>query len=163
VRLRLEPVEVHVLSTVFTELADALESDALPADDPVRQRLFPAAYRDDEAAATEFRELTERTLRSERTERARSCVVEAGSGGSAGSGSEDAAAAGVDLHLDSDAGTRWITALNDVRLVLGIRLGITEDEMGDPDDPADAPHGQQRALYFWLTTLQDSLVQAMMP
>jgi hypothetical protein len=157
VRLRLEPVEVHVLSTVFTELADALEADALPATDPVRQRLFPAGYRDDAAAATEFRDLTESSLRSERTERARRCVVEVAQD------ADEAAARGVDLHLDADGGTRWITALNDVRLVLGTRLGITEDEMGDVDDESDPPHAQQRALYFWLTTLQDSLVQALMP
>jgi hypothetical protein len=148
-RLRLDAIEAQVLSAVLTDIADAMDDDALAPDDPVRQRLFPAGYRDDDAAAAEFRGLTESTLRTERAERARACVAELA----------QPTAAGVDVPLDEAAATRWITALNDVRLALGTRLGITEDE---PDDDPDAPDFQQRALYYWLTALQDSLVHALM-
>jgi hypothetical protein len=50
--------------------------------------------------------------------------------------------------------------LNDLRLALGTRLGITEDD--DPDlDPVD-PAAQSRVIYYWLTALQDSVVQGLM-
>jgi hypothetical protein len=170
VRLRLDAVEVQVLSALLTEIAEAFSTDVLAADDPVRLRLLPDAYRDDDAAAEEFRSLTESALRTDRADRARRCVDELTNAG--------AAADGVDLHLDDDAGTRWITTLNDIRLALGTRLGITEDEPDDEadgdadqrdddadeiDDDADAPEFQQRMLYYWLTGLQDSLVRALMP
>ena len=63
------------------------------------------------------------------------------------------------VELDADGGQRWIQVLNDLRLVLGTRLGITEED-GDLD-PA-APDFQQRSVYYWLTALQDSLVRALM-
>ena len=153
-RLRLDPVEVDVLTAVLTELADALADDALDGDDPVRQRLFPAAYRDDGAAAEEFRSITESALTADRVERTRRCVADLAGAPAPGGGTE--------VTLDDDAGTRWITTLNDVRLALGTRLGITEDDPGDDAEDPDAPDFQQRAIYYWLTGLQDSLVQSLM-
>ena len=50
--------------------------------------------------------------------------------------------------------------LNDLRLALGTRLGVTEDEPADID-PAD-PRAQIWAVYCWLPTLQDGLVQTAM-
>ena len=50
--------------------------------------------------------------------------------------------------------------LNDLRLALGTRLGVTEDEPTDID-PAD-PRAQSWAVYYWLTALQDALVQTAM-
>ena len=139
-----------MLSAVLAELADALAAETLAADDPVRQRLFPAAYREDRAAAEDFRSITESALRDERVERTRRCSSELAGGTEKGS---------LELQLDDEAGTRWITTLNDVRLALGTQLGITEDE---PEEDPDAPDFQQRAIYYWLTGLQDSLVRSLM-
>src|SRR6266536_1431866 len=52
-RIRLESVESGLLATLLDDLDGALQT--LPDDDPVRQRLFPVAYRDDDEAAEEFR------------------------------------------------------------------------------------------------------------
>jgi hypothetical protein len=145
-RLRLEPVEALVLQDLLVELTTFLESEAMDLGDPVRQRLFPAAYRDDREAEAEFRSLTESSLRSERIERARDCAGQLADGV-------------TQFELGADGGQRWIQVLNDLRLVLGTRLGITEED-GDLD-PA-APDFQQRSLYYWLTALQDSLVRALM-
>jgi uncharacterized protein DUF2017 len=145
-RLRLEPEEVTLLSMLLDELDALLESPAEAGDDVLR-RLNPAAYRDDPEAEEEFRSLTEASLRTSRSERIGACRADL--------------AAGADLELsDPDAGKRWIQVLNDLRLALGTRLGITEDD--DPDlDPTD-PAAQPRVVYYWLTAVQDSVVQGLM-
>jgi hypothetical protein len=143
VRINLEAVEAGLLSTLFDDLGGALA--VLPDDDPVRQRLFPSAYPDDEAAASEFRELTEDSLHDARVERLEKCRAELPS-------------ADGNVELDDEAAQRWLTVLNDLRLAIGTRLNVSEDdELGI--DPAD-PDAQTRAIYHWLTALQDSLVRA---
>jgi hypothetical protein len=146
IRLRLDPVEVALLTRLFDEL-DELMNEPPGADDPVQRRLFPAGYPDDDEAEAEFRSLTELTLRGERSERASRCAAEL-------------AQHHGDLEITAEAGQRWIQVLNDVRLALGTRLEVSEEDGPeiDPDDPL-AP---QRAIYYWLTAFQDSLVGALM-
>jgi hypothetical protein len=142
-RLRLDPVEVSVLSALLGQLGPVLAGEN--PDDPVVQRLYPSAYPDDAGAETEYRSITEPGLRGERLERAQACAA-------------DLAGPDVDLS-DPAAATRWIQVLNDLRLVLGTRLGVTED---DPDfDPSD-PSEQPRMVYHWLTGVQDAVVHAIM-
>jgi hypothetical protein len=145
-RLRLEPEELTLLSLLLDELDAVLESPA-DSDQAVVQRLYPAAYRDDVEAELEFRSLTESTLRTGRSERIAACRADL--------------ATGPDIELsEPDAGRRWIQVLNDLRLALGTRLGITEDDEPDldPTDPATRP----RVIYYWLTAVQDSVVQGLM-
>jgi hypothetical protein len=53
----------------------------------------------------------------------------------------------------------WLRALNDVRLVLGSRLEVTEDP---PERlPSNDPRAEEVAVYHWLTFCQDSLVGAL--
>jgi hypothetical protein len=145
-RLRLEPEEVTLLSMLLDELDAVLDDPADPGD-PVFQRLYPAAYRDDADAEAEFRSLTESSLRTARSERIAACRADL--------------VTGPDIELTGpDAGRRWIQVLNDLRLALGTRLGITEDD--EPDlDPTD-PAAQPRVIYYWLTAVQDSVVQELM-
>jgi hypothetical protein len=46
--------------------------------------------------------------------------------------------------------------LNDLRLALGTRLGVTED------DYDRGPTGEPWVIYHWLTAVQDSVVTALM-
>jgi hypothetical protein len=144
-KLHLDTMETTVLRRMFADLAHSLRPDALPVDDPVRQRLYPAAHRDDEEAATEFRELTEAGLTAERLERIADCRRELDHG---------------PIPVDGEAGDRWIRAVNDLRLAIGTRLDVTEDE--PPELPPDDPDLPQWAAYYWLTGLQDALVRALM-
>jgi hypothetical protein len=143
VRIQLAAVESGLLATLFDDLTGAL--DLLPEGDPVRERLFPSAYPQDDEAASEFRELTESALRDTRVDRLDLCR------------SELPAAEGQ-VDLDHEAAQRWLAALNDLRLAIGTRLDVSEDD--DPGiDPAD-PDAPSRAIYHWLTAMQDSLVHA---
>ena len=145
VRLRLEPVERSVLTSMFDDLAGSLDDDDADPEDPVRRRLFPDGY-DDAEAATEFRAMTQSSLTHERVDRISQCTAELALDG--------------DLSLDADAGERWIKALNDLRLALGTRLEISDDD--DLSVAADAQSDPGHAIYQWLTVVQDSLVRALM-
>src|SRR5262249_61101526 len=58
---------------------------------------------------------------------------------------------------DEDDTRAWLSTLNDVRLVIGTRLDVTEDtEDPEPWDPR-APGYE---LHRWLTLLQELLVEA---
>ncbi len=150
VRVRLGLAEAHVLDQVLGELQDFLAADALETSDPVRERLYPAAYDDaDDSAA--YRELTEAGLRRERNSRADQCRAEL---------REARSLVRADLTLSSDAADRWIRVLNDMRLVLGTRLDISEDD--DYELDSDDPEVHLRARYVWLTALQDMLVTTLL-
>jgi hypothetical protein len=160
IRLRFPRAEGELLVQLFGDTAEALRPGTLDPSDPVAQRLFPAAYAADPEAEQAFRELTESSLRDERIERAEQCTA-------------DVAAAPVrrrelELLLSEDAASRWMRALNDVRLAVGTRLNITEEdeqspaeEHADPDGGED-PDSPARAAYVWLTAVQDALVHALM-
>jgi hypothetical protein len=144
-RIRLEAVESALLTTLLDDLEGALQT--LPGEDPVRQRLFPAAYPGDDEATEEFRLLTEDSLRDGKAQRLGDCRAELPSGEG-------------EIDLDEEAAQRWLTVLNDLRLVIGTSLDVSEDD--DPAiDPAD-PDAQLRAIYQWLTALQDSLIHTIM-
>jgi len=135
--------EVDSLLELFRELELVL-AGAVDGSDPVVQRLFPAAYRDDARAEEEYRDLTEATLRSDRQERIAVCRADL--------------AGGPEVTIDPDTGRRWIQLLNDLRLAVGTRLGITEDDdhlVTDDDDP--------RIIYYWLTAMQDDIVALLLP
>jgi hypothetical protein len=151
-RLRLEVEEVALLQSLFDELDAVLADDEAEekaheeADDEVRARLNPAAYRDDADSEEEFRALTAASLRELRDERLAACRADL--------------AVGPEVDLDAETGRRWIQVLNDLRLALGTRLGITESDDHDID-PTD-PDAQPRVIYYWLTAVQDSVVHVLM-
>ncbi len=148
IRLRFDGIEPVLLYNLLDDLIEILREDGSDVrDDPVQQRLFPSGYRDDHAAEDEFRSLTELSLRTERSERARRCQAEV-------------ADEPGELKLTDEDGQRWIQVLNDLRLTLGTTLDVTEDS--EPDVDLDDPNAQEWAVYYWLTGAQDSIVRALM-
>lgn len=57
---------------------------------------------------------------------------------------------------------RWLGALNDLRLTIGIRLEVTED---DEEGLYQLPDSDERKplvmAYLWLGAMQESLLEAM--
>jgi hypothetical protein len=118
-------------------------------DDPVLARLLPDGYRDDPEAAGEFRKYTESSLRSAKQQAAQEML-------------DTLPEAGGRIQLTHDQAHAWLKALNDVRLALGIRLGVTEEfEEQWGRLRADDPQWAAYEVYAWLGAVQESLVQAL--
>jgi hypothetical protein len=118
-------------------------------EDPVLARLLPDGYRDDPEAAGEFRKYTEPALRSAKHQAAQEML-------------DTLPDAGGRIQLTEEQALAWLKTLNDVRLALGVRLGVTEEFEKQwarlkPDDPQWAAF----EVYAWLGAVQESLVQAL--
>lgn len=166
--LRVDVVEKGLLTTLLEQLVDfvspevpededplvqlvGLDPDAERPDDPALARLFPDAYLDDAEAAAEFRRFTERDLREAKVAHASTAL-------------ETLRRSGEKVTLSADEAAAWLGALNDVRLALGTRLGVTEEGMAELAGlPDDDPRAATFHVYDWLTYLQESLVHAVMP
>jgi hypothetical protein len=143
-----------------------------PPADPVLRRLFPDAYSDPEgtpqakeaeeqrAYSAEFRRYTENDLRAGKRDNALAVVrsLDELSAASAGEG-------GAVLKLSVEESQRWLGALNDLRLAIGSRLEITDEDDTDllyrlPDED---PRKPMVMAYLWLGGLQETLVATLMP
>jgi hypothetical protein len=135
IELRLPKAERILLKSLPSQVAELIE-----AGDPSTVRIFPPAYPDDPDAEAEYKSIARSGL-LDRHRRALQVIA-------------DTADAGL---LDPEEAQLWLAALNDMRLVIGTRLGVTED-MGPPP-PADDPTAPARAVYDYLTWLQQMLVE----
>jgi hypothetical protein len=142
---RFDAAEVGVLGLLLDQLEQLLDADSV-AEDPVLQRLFPDGHRGDAEIAADYRDMTEESLRSGKADDLATVRATLPLGGG-------------EVRLDRDQAGAWLRTTNDVRLALGVRLDITE-ETEPPDDPAE-DEGQQLAVYYWLTAVQGSLVDAL--
>ena len=124
-----------------------------PPSDPVLHRLLPPAYADEEQAG-EFRRFTEADLRTAKVDGARRVIDDLGDAGQADR---------ITLSLSDNDAVVLLRTLNDLRLTLGTRLEVSED---DPDDrfealPEDDPVRWTFEVYAWLGWLQETLVEAL--
>lgn len=125
-----------------------------PPDNPVARRLLPDGYLDDPIAATEFRRYTDDSLRASKLADAE--VMKAGLEAAA-----DDPNGQIEIELvEAD---HWVRAMNDLRLALGVELGITNESQGQPDpSQLDEQMSGRAMLYDFLTWWQDGLVIALM-
>jgi Domain of unknown function (DUF2017) len=137
-RLRIPPAERRILRSLPGQLRALLATD-----DPALERLFPPAYADDPEAEDEFAELTHGELREGKLSALQ--VMEA---------TLDA------RRVDEEQMLAWLGALNDLRLVLGTRLDVTE-EMYEAPLPEDDPRAAEYTLYHYLGWLQEQVVAAL--
>lgn len=145
--------------------------DALGSDDPSRPtdpvvlRLFPDAYRDDDEAAAEFRRFTERSLREQKAGAAATMLASLATAGE--TGPEESSRRGADkvkVELDGDQAEAWLRTLTDLRLALGTRLGVEEDDTEHWQAlPEDHPQRHIHDVYDWLGFVQETLVRALFP
>ncbi|XIE78700.1 DUF2017 domain-containing protein [Streptomyces sp. SBR177] len=140
------------------------EGPSEPPADPALRRLFPDAYGDDtdelRQAAADFRRFTENDLRARKREDAHAVVrsLDALSSEAAGEG-------GGVLKLTADESRAWLGALNDLRLTIGTRLEVTDDDESEQlyRLPDEDPRKPMVMAYLWLGALQESLVETLMP
>jgi hypothetical protein len=136
--VNLEPWERELLRSLPGELRDVLATD-----DPALVRLYPPAYLADDEANTEYQRLTRGDLTNRRLDAL--AVLEAT----------------VDeSKLTEGQLSAWLGSLNDLRLVLGTRLDVSEDDYG-AEIPDDHPEARAWALYGYLGWLQETVVEAL--
>lgn len=152
--------EVRVLRRVASEVVGLL-TEGFDHDDPVVVRLFPAVYPDDAAEAAEFRRFTEGDLKTAKIDQAGAVLA-------ALPGESDIDPRGTEVRLDAEAAEAWLRAINDVRLAMGVRLGITDltdlDTEIDDEITRDVTSSRafQLSVYAYLGYLQESLLDAIM-
>ncbi|MFD9796890.1 DUF2017 domain-containing protein [Streptomyces sp. NPDC059070] len=176
----LDEVEIAILRSLSVQLLELIgpgdqpmdgedplaalfaEGPSEPPADPALARLFPDAYdreASDElrASASEFRRFTERDLRTRKREDALAVVRSLDALTPVGDG-------GAVLKLSGDESRQWLGALNDLRLTIGTRL-----EVGDEDEggelyrlPDQDPRKPMVMAYLWLGGLQETLVETLM-
>ncbi|MET9151542.1 DUF2017 domain-containing protein [Streptomyces griseoflavus] len=152
-------------------LADLFaEGPSEPPSDPVLRRLFPDAYgapggtpqpaeaEEQRAHSAEFRRYTENDLRAGKRDNALAVIRSLDALSPAGR--DDAV-----LKLSPDESRQWLGALNDLRLAIGSRLEISDEDDSDllfhlPDED---PRKPMVMAYLWLGGLQETLVATLMP
>ncbi|MEU3185894.1 DUF2017 domain-containing protein [Streptomyces sp. NPDC006923] len=176
----LDEVEISILRSLAVQLLELIgpgdepaqgedplaalfaEGPTEPPADPALARLFPDAYGDEDdelrAYSSEFRRFTENDLRGRKRADGLAVVRTLDALASAGEG-------GAVLKLTPDDCLHWLGALNDLRLTIGTRLEVTdEDEGGElyrlPDSD---PRKPMVMAYLWLGALQETLVETLMP
>ena len=138
-KIRLPEEERRFLRTMAPEIRELLGS----SDDPAVARLFPVAYPHDEDRQTEYRLLVQSEL-LESHAAALSTFADT-----------------IDAErVDEEALSAWMRALNQIRLVLGTRLEVSEEGYERPVDVED-PRGPAFALYDYLTELQGEVIEAL--
>ncbi len=139
--LRLPDGTRQLLANLVPQLRATLDVDE-PSADPTLRRLFPTAYPDDPTQEAEYRSMVSDDLRRRRID------------------ALDVVEATIDAdRLDEAQLTAWMHTINDLRLVLGTLLDVSEDEPAEADpELADA---DARAIYQYLSYLLDVIVDAL--
>jgi len=136
-QLRMSDDERDLIASLAGQLRDLLvgdETDGL-------ERLFPPGYADDPDREQEYQQLTHDELLTKRL--ASVDVVEQ---------------TVTQTSLDEDQLNAWMGAVNDLRLVLGTRLDVTEDM---DDIEFDDPRAPTFAVYHYLTHVLAEIVHAL--
>jgi len=138
--LSLPEQERDLLRSLPGQLIELLEAGP---DEPDLVRLFPPAYTrdEDQKAEQEYRGL----MGSDLLDRHKEALK--------------VMAATMDAdRLDEEQMAAWLTSLNELRLVLGTRLDVSEDQI---TPPAGDPRASGFALYSYLSWLQSQVIEAM--
>ena len=135
--LNLPPEERDLLRSLPSQLAELIRE----GDDPALLRLYPPAYTDDPKQEEQYRHYMREDLREHHLEALE--IMEK---------TVDA------THLDEEQMGAWLRALNELRLVLGTRLDVTEELLAVRDSDPRAPG---LALYHYLGWLQEQVVRAL--
>ncbi|MFB8385160.1 DUF2017 domain-containing protein [Streptomyces rubiginosohelvolus] len=192
----LDEVEISILRSLAVQLLELIgpgdqpaegedplaalfaEGPSKPPTDPALARLFPDAYGGPEAPeggagagkpeeeqelrerSAEFRRFTEMDLRTGKRDDALAVVRTLDALSPAQDG-------GAVLTLTGDECLSWLRSLNDLRLTIGTRLEVSDEDQGEEGSlyrlPDTDPRKPMVMAYLWLGALQESLVETLMP
>ncbi|WP_433398167.1 DUF2017 domain-containing protein [Streptomyces sp. CA-146814] len=187
----LDEVEISILRSLAVQLLELIgpgdepadgedplaalfaEGPSKPPSDPALARLFPDAYGGPDGSApeekseeelrelsAEFRRFTENDLRSRKREDALAVVRTLDALTPVGDG-------GAVLTLTAVECRSWLGSLNDLRLTIGTRLEVSDEDEGEDGSlyglPDSDPRKPMVMAYLWLGALQETLVETLMP
>ncbi|MFB8144395.1 DUF2017 domain-containing protein [Streptomyces parvus] len=160
------------------------EGPSKPPTDPALARLFPDAYsgpggpggpggpegpagavkpekeQELRERSAEFRRFTEMDLRTGKRDDALAVVRTLDALSPAPDG-------GAVLTLTGDECLSWLRSLNDLRLTIGTRLEVSDEDQGEDGSlyrlSDTDPRKPMVMAYLWLGALQESLVETLMP
>ncbi len=139
--LRLEDRERELLREQLAAMRALLLAEN-PASDVGVARLFPPAYPDDLLENLDYEQMAGNGLLAERL-----------------AGLDEAEAALGDPRVSEERMLSLMRSINDVRLVWGVRLEVTEETgSADFDDPRDRATYD---VYLWLGWLMEQIVGAL--
>ena len=153
-RMTLSEPEQGLLRNLPDELRVLYEDDT--GTDEARSRLFPRAYLDptEEHAEEEWQELVHPELLRDRLDNLALVVDALARASEGGRGA-------VVVELGPEEVPALLGVLNDARLALGTRLGVTDETDVSDLDPSD-PTAPVLAVYSWLTYLEGELVETLL-
>ncbi len=124
---------------LLVDLAEQFRSVLAADDDPDLRRLYPAAYADDAERDADYAVLVHDDLLRTRLDAVDGLVASA-----------------TAESIDEEELAAWMQVLNGLRLLLGTRLDVSEEDGFDPEAP-DAP---SRALLAWLGFVLEEAVES---
>ncbi|HAF67562.1 MAG TPA: hypothetical protein DCX77_06440 [Acidimicrobiaceae bacterium] len=142
VEIKIAEDELLLLANLIEQLRELILSTASEGEvDPSLKRLYPAAYVDDARHEVQY----QRLMRDQLLERRLSHL--------------DVIETTLNDHeLDQETLNCWIMSINDLRLVLGTHLDVSEEE--EPNFlEDDDPQQHQSAIYHYLSHLLGELVE----
>lgn len=140
----------EVPSDPLAELTGLTVGPSTAPADPAVARLLPDLHRDDPRLSAGMRMLREPEVLAAKDDAAVALI-------------RSLPMVGGHVRLTEATARSWLVALNDVRLVFGVRLDITDD-VEPPAAAAADRDGPEYAMYLtyrWLSTVQESLIDAL--
>jgi hypothetical protein len=142
-QVSLEDYEADVLRNLANEMSALLRDT--PHANPALTRLFPDAYaQEDDARA--YRELVGDDLKEHKLRGVAMLRSKLGIGGDA------------TIELDDEDLEMWLAVLTDMRLAIGARLNVTEENMSEEIDPG-AEEAPAMSILHWLGWLQEATLR----
>lgn len=142
IELNLSEPERDFLRSIARQMRELLGTPGGTPGDPAVARLFPDAYPQDPERQAEYRLLAHPELMDRHL------------------AALDALDATVGARaLDAEQADTWLKAINELRLILGTRLDVTEDGDERPRG-LDDPRAPAFAAYDYLSGLQAELIDA---
>lgn len=157
VTLEVTLIEAAHLTDLVNQFAELLSESAADAAfaDPAVARLVPDAYADDAEAASDFRRLTQDDLLDRRRDDAATVartLLHDGAALRTDTLADEEAMRTMEVTLGRPEVDAWLRALTALRLVLAVRLGITDD--------ADRLTHPRFRIYHWLGSRLEGLLEA---
>lgn len=130
------------IPSLLVDLGNQLD-DVLDSDSPELRRLFPTAYANDEEKDAGYQILARSTL----TDQRRAAI-------------ETVRRTAENDVLSEDELTDWMALTNDLRLVIGTRLDVSEDHDESDIDP-ESPEAHLFEIYHLLSAVLYEIVNAL--